>query len=87
MFSIDRKRVLQNANIAGGADDAGGILRHLLGTSFFLPRPLQRPGPFRAAFSAFVAEEVIFGGREAYGVATSLQNGFYAYPAQADRPL
>jgi hypothetical protein len=37
--------------------DAGGILRRLLGTWFFLPRPPHRPGPFKAALKAFVAEE------------------------------
>jgi hypothetical protein len=39
------------------AVDAVGTLRRLLGTSFFLPRPPQRPEPFKAALNAFVAEE------------------------------
>jgi hypothetical protein len=47
-----------NRRINEGAVDAGGTMRRLLGTSFFLPRPPQRPVPFRAASSAFVAEEM-----------------------------
>jgi hypothetical protein len=45
-------------DIYGGAV---GTLGRLLGTSFFLPRTPQRPGPFRAALSAFVAEEQALG--------------------------
>ena len=40
-------------------DDAGGAvgtLRRLSGMLIFLPRPPQRPGPFKAALNAFIAE-------------------------------
>jgi hypothetical protein len=43
--------------ITGGAVDAVGTLRRLLRMLLFLPRPPQRPRPFRAALNAFVAEE------------------------------
>jgi hypothetical protein len=44
-------------DITDGAGDAVGTLRRLLGISFFLPRPPQRPGLLKAALNAFVAEE------------------------------
>jgi hypothetical protein len=55
--NTDRKKVLQTGALMRGASHAGGTLRRLLGTSFFLPRPPQRPGLFRAALSTFVAED------------------------------
>ena len=43
--------------IISGAGDAGGTLRRLPGTQFFLRRPSHRPVPFKAASNAVVAEE------------------------------
>jgi hypothetical protein len=46
-----------NSQMTYGAGDAVGTLRRLLGISFLLPRPPQRPGLLKAALNRFMAEE------------------------------
>ena len=44
-------------------------------------------GSFKAALNAFVAEERTLEDLGRLTGSMSLQNGFYAHPAQVDRPL
>jgi hypothetical protein len=66
------KAVIGGLSVMGGADDAGGTLRRLLGTSFFLPRPPQRSGPLKVALNPFVAEDHLLGGHGAQRVTVCL---------------